>query len=352
MMLPNLPGFFALFTVTSAALTYRGADISSLLIEEDAGVNYKNLNGQAQPLETILADNGVNSIRQRLWVNPSDGSYDLEYNLELAQRVQAAGMSIYLDLHLSDTWADPSNQDTPSTWSTTDIDTLAWQVYNYTLEVCNTFASNNIDVAIVSIGNEIRNGLLWPLGTTSHYDNIARVLHSGAWGVKDSDLSSTPQIMIHLDNGWDWDAQKYFYDTVLAAGTLVSSDFDLIGVSYYPFYNDEATLSSLKTSLTNIQSTYGKDVLVVETNWPFSCPDPAYDFPSDLGSVPFSAEGQETFVKSVADVLDGVPGGVGIYYWEPAWVDNAGLGSSCYDNLMVDWETQTVRESVSVFGDI
>ncbi|KAL4930660.1 arabinogalactan endo-1,4-beta-galactosidase [Aspergillus undulatus] len=352
MILSHLSSFLHLLTLTSAALTYRGADISSLLIEEDAGVAYKNLNGETQAFELILADNGVNSIRQRIWVNPSDGSYDLDYNLELAQRVQDAGMSIYLDLHLSDTWADPSNQDTPSTWSTDDISTLTWQVYNYTLEVCNAFAAANIAVEIVSVGNEIRNGLLWPLGTTDNYDNIASILHSGAWGVKDSDLSTTPKIMIHLDNGWDWDAQKHFYDTVLASGTLELSDFDLIGVSYYPFYNEAATLSSLSTSLANLQSTYAKDVLVVETNWPFSCPNPEYSFPEDISSIPFSVEGQKTFIKDVADVLAGVSGGLGLYYWEPGWVDNAGLGSSCDDNVLVDWETQSVRESVTVFSEI
>lgn len=110
MLLSSLSALFSIFSVTSAALTYRGADISSLLIEENDGVAYKNLNGETQALEAILADNGVNSIRQRIWVNPSDGSYDVDYNLKLAKRVQAAGMSLYLDLHLSDTWADPSDQ--------------------------------------------------------------------------------------------------------------------------------------------------------------------------------------------------------------------------------------------------
>ncbi|KAL4900538.1 Arabinogalactan endo-beta-1,4-galactanase A [Aspergillus multicolor] len=341
----------SLASLTSAALTYRGADISSLLVEEDSGVAYKNPNGQTQAFESILADNGVNSIRQRVWVNPSDGSYDLDYNVELAKKVQDAGMSVYLDLHLSDTWADPGDQTTPSAWSTTDIDTLAWQVYNYTLEVCNTFAENNLAIEIVSIGNEIRNGLLHPLGSTDSYDNIARLLHSGAWGVKDSSLSTTPNILLHLDNGWDWDAQKYFYDTVLATGTLESSDFDLIGVSYYPFYNADATLSALKTSLSNLKSSYGKDVLVVETDWPVQCSSPEYAFPSDLSSIAFSVDGQETFLGQLANTLEGA-GAVGIYYWEPGWVDNAGLGSSCEDVVMVDWRTQTTRASVSVFGDL
>ena len=96
--------------LVSSALTYKGADISSLLTLEESGTTYKNLAGEPQALETILADNGVNSIRQRIWVNPADGVYDLEYNVELAKRARDAGMSVYLDLHYSDTWADPENQ--------------------------------------------------------------------------------------------------------------------------------------------------------------------------------------------------------------------------------------------------
>ncbi|OQE25074.1 hypothetical protein PENSTE_c006G08638 [Penicillium steckii] len=353
-MLPSLvlaAGY--LLSPTSAALSIRGADISSLIVEENSGISYKNANGQTQVLEEIVADAGVNSIRQRVWVNPSDGNYNLDYNVKLAKRVQEQGMDTYLDLHFSDTWADPGDQTTPSAWSTTDLDTLRWQVYNYTLEVCNTFASNSLDVSIVSIGNEIRNGLLWPLGKTSSYSNIASLLHSAAWGVKDSDLSTTPKIMIHLDDGWSWDEQKYFYDSVLASSTaLVSSDFDYIGVSYYPFYNSGATLSALKTSLTNLHSNYGKDVIVVETNWPFSCPDPEYSFPSDLKDIPFSVEGQETFLERLAEVVSGVSGGLGIYYWEPAWVDNAGLGSSCDDNLLFSWNDDGARGSLNTLGGL
>lgn len=88
----------------------RGADISSLLVEENAGFSYKNSAGTTQAFEVILAEDGINSIRQRLWVNSSDGSYNLDYNIELAKRMQAQGMRTYLDLHLSDTWADPGHQ--------------------------------------------------------------------------------------------------------------------------------------------------------------------------------------------------------------------------------------------------
>ena len=110
-MLPSTLLFASCFLAPAyAALSIRGADISSLIVEENSGISYKTTNGATEALEVILADSGINSVRQRVWVNPTDGSYDLDYNLELAKRVQAKGMSTYLDLHLSDTWADPSHQ--------------------------------------------------------------------------------------------------------------------------------------------------------------------------------------------------------------------------------------------------
>ncbi|KAJ5500463.1 Glycoside hydrolase superfamily [Penicillium expansum] len=352
-MLPYL--FLAaaqLFASTSAALTYKGVDISSLLIEEGKGISYKNVAGTSEKLETILSASGINSVRQRVWVNPSDGSYDLDYNVKLAKRVQAQGMATFLDLHYSDTWADPSAQSAPSAWSKTDIGVLAGQVYDYTLKVCNTFADNKLDIEIVSIGNEIRSGLAWPLGGTSSYSNIARILHSAAWGVKDSKLATTPKILIHLDNGWDWGSQSWFYKQVLASGSaLLSTDFDYIGVSYYPFFSADATLASLKTSLANLHSTYNKETLVVETNWPVTCPNPATAFPSDLKDIPFSVAGQQTFLNRLGDAVKSV-GGLGIYYWEPAWVDNAGLGSSCDDNLFFSWSNDQARASLNTLGSL
>jgi arabinogalactan endo-1,4-beta-galactosidase len=224
-------------------------------------------------------------------------------------------------------------------------------VYQYTLSVCNRFSTEGINPAIVSIGNEITAGLLWPLGGTSSFYNIAALLHSAAWGVKDSTLNPKPKIMIHLDNGWNSATQLWWYKTALAAGPLLASDFDMMGVSYYPFYSSEAYLGSLKYSLAQLAAAYGKQIVVAETDWPVSCPKPAYAFPSDTTSTPFSAAGQATWMKQVAAIVAGTSGGVGLYYWEPGFLGNAGLGSSCADNLMVD-STGTIRSSVSVFSQI
>ncbi|TEY40662.1 hypothetical protein BOTCAL_0429g00070 [Botryotinia calthae] len=334
-----------------AALTYKGVDWSSVTVEEKSGYTYKNTAGTTQALETILAASGVNTVRQRIWVNPSSGQYNLAYNLALAKRAKAAGLKIYLDLHFSDTWADPSHQAIPSGWPTDTVGNLAWEVYNYTLAVSNAFSSAGISPSIISIGNEIRAGLLWPIGNTSSYYNIASLLHSASAGIKDSTLATKPKIMIHLDNGYSWSEQQYFYKTALAAGPLLTTDFDMMGVSYYPFYSSAATLASLKTSLTNMASTWGKQIVVAETNWPFACPSPAYTFPSDTTSIPFSAAGQTTWIKDVAAVVAGVSGGVGLFYWEPAWINNAALGSSCSDAILFD-SKGVARSSLSAFASI
>ncbi|KAI4630761.1 hypothetical protein J4E89_000412 [Alternaria sp. Ai002NY15] len=347
-----------LFASTAlAALPYKGADWSSLLIEEAAGKKYKNAAGTVQPLETILKNSGVNTVRQRIWVNPSDGNYDLDYNIKLAKRAKAAGLGIYLDFHYSDNWADPGKQVVPAAWKSLNREALIKQVYDYTKNVLNTFATNGIALNLVSIGNEITPGLLFPIGQLSGTDgpkNVAALLKSASKAIKESSMSPKPKIMIHLDNGWKWDTQQWWYDTVLGSGGgLSAADYDIQGVSYYPFYNSAATLSALSTSLNNMAKKYGKEVMVVETNWPSYCPNPSNAFPADVKSIPISVDGQTQWMKEVAKRVAAVPNGkgTGLFYWEPAWIANPGLGSSCGWNLMVG-DDGKVMSSLAVFGSI
>ncbi|KAK0655582.1 family 53 glycosyl hydrolase [Cercophora newfieldiana] len=349
MILSSVAAIFACLSAADA-LTYKGVDWSSVIVEERAGVVYKGINGNAQPLEKILAENGVNTVRQRVWVTPSGGTYNLDYNIQLGKRAKAAGLGVYLDLHFSDTWADPAHQTLPSGWPS-DIDSLAWRLYNYTLDVSNRFQDAGVQPTIISIGNEITPGLLWPTGKTNNFANIARLLHSASAGIKDSRLDPKPKIMVHLDNGWNWETQKWWYTSVLGQGTFLASDYDIMGVSFYPFYSASATLSALKASLTNMANTWGKEVHVVETDWPTSCPQPRYQFPSDARSIPYSAAGQATWIEKVAEVVASVKGGTGFNYWEPAWIHNANLGSSCADNCMFNPQGQALS-SLAVFKEI
>ena len=50
----------------------KGVDISSLLVEEDCGVTYKDADGNEEDIMKILADAGVNCVRIRVWNDPFD----------------------------------------------------------------------------------------------------------------------------------------------------------------------------------------------------------------------------------------------------------------------------------------
>jgi len=332
---------FFLVWSTHAALSHKGVDWSSLLVEEKAGRSYKTTSGQTLPLETLLKRSGVNTIRQRLWVNPAKGDYNLQYNIRLAKRARAAGLNVYLNMHYSDNWADPAHQTTPAAWKNLGTDALFKKVYDYTLSTMNSFQQNGVPLSIVSIGNEITTGMLWPTGQLSRpdgYRNVAKILHAASSAIRASSLSPKPKIMIHLDNGWNWQTQQSWYDKVLSSGGgLVAGDYDIQAVSYYPFYNQAATLGSLGSSLNNMAKKYKKPVMVVETDWPTYCPNPKYSFPSDAKNIPLTPAGQAQWIKAIASQLSRVPGGLGqgFFYWEPAWIGNAALGSSCGWNLMV-----------------
>jgi arabinogalactan endo-1,4-beta-galactosidase len=267
MRLPTLSLLSLFASTTLAALPFRGVDWSSLLVTEAVGTKYKNTAGTVQPLETILKSSGVNIVRQRIWVNPSDGNYGLDYNIKLAKRAKAAGLQVYLDFHYSDTWADPAHQVLPAAWKSLAKDALVKQIYDYTKNVLDMFQKNGLSLAIVSIGNEITPGLLFPIGQLSKTDgpkNAAALLKSASKAVKESSLAQKPKIMIHLDNGWNWSTQQWWYDTVLGSGGgLTAADYDIQGVSctcflshvYATYFSTSVVLSTPDISITGFPSS-------------------------------------------------------------------------------------------------
>jgi len=332
-------------TVLSASIQYLGHDISSLLTLEGSGTTYRGLDGKVTALEHILQQGGMNAVRLRVWVNPSNGVYNLDYTIKLAQRAKSAGLALYVDLHYSDTWADPAHQTPPASWPT-DLAGLTKTIYSYTQNVVSTFKNNGLNIDIISIGNEIRVGLLWPLGKTPNYDNIAQLLKQASAGVKAGGASPTPKIMIHLDNGWSWSEQQSFYDGLLKSGVFTLNDFDIQGVSFYPFYGTSATLKNLNSSFAQMVGKYKKDVIVAETDWPVSCAGG----PALSENIPVSVAGQIQWVQDIANVVKSVPGGrgKGIFYWEPAWFSNANLGSGCKDAVLFDGDYSSASHPVGV----
>ncbi|KAF9027755.1 arabinogalactan endo-1,4-beta-galactosidase [Hymenopellis radicata] len=302
------------------AISYRGADISSLALLEEGGTTY-SAGGSVEPLETILASYGANLARIRIWTDDAS-DYNLDYGLALAQRAANAGMAIMVDLHYSDTWADPANQAIPSAWAT-DLDSLNTQIYTYTLDVVQSFVDAGLAIDFIQIS---KNG----------YSPLSQLLHSAVSAVRSA--SSSTKTVIHIANGWYGEGVSSFYDQVFIQGALSEDDVDVMGFSMYP--------------LSNIVLSYSKDVMLVETDWPVECP--GVDLTEDI---PVSATGQVTWVGDLVNILDGLSGGhgAGFVYWEPAWIGMLvrtscfSLGSGCSDNLLVEY-SGVARTSMEMFA--
>ncbi|RUS46575.1 glycosyl hydrolase 53 family protein [Cohnella sp. AR92] len=310
----------------------KGADISTLQSIEDAGGKYYD-NGQEKDLLEILKDHGVNYIRLRIWNNPVEaggsdeqgqGGYnDLAHTIEMAKRVKEAGLKLLLDFHYSDFWADPGKQVKPAAWADLDYEGLKQAVYDYTADTLDGLAEEGAYPDMVQIGNEINNGMLLPDGSTSNYDQLAELLKSGIQAVRDTTPDGqTTKIMIHLAEGGNKGKFQDFFDNIISRGV----DFDVIGASYYPFWH--GTPQDLKTNLDSLASRYGKQVVVAENSYGYTLQDGdgfANSFTqtaAEEAGFPATVDGQkaevETVLNTVAHVPDGL--GLGVFYWEPAWI--------------------------------
>lgn len=327
--IPNLRDDFAM-----------GVDASMIQTVEDNGGVYYNEAGQEQDVYQIMARNGVNFFRVRLWNSPRNlfgkgyggGDVDTAQAIKMSKRAQAANMNVMVDLHYSDFWADPGSQRTPTKWAGKQLNDLAREVEQFTAQVLNEFKNAGVNVQAIQIGNEINNGLLFPVGQinwsnpTQSYKDVATLLKAGIRGAK----SVNPKIltMIHLAEGGSYDVFNNFFTA------LDNNDvkYDLIGASYYPFYH--GTLENLKYNLDNTATKFKKPVIVAETSYGYTVAthqgaSHIYNTQmEDAGKYITSIQGQASALRDVVQILADVPNklGAGVFYWEPAWLPVANAG--------------------------
>lgn len=316
---------------------YKGMDVSSLLeVEECGGIFFDE--GRKKECMEILKGYGTNLIRLRLWNDPYDelgnsygaGHSDYPTTLKLAKRAKRLGMEWLLDLHYSDCWADPGKQRTPKIWQGMNATGLANAVYTFTFQTLENLKKDKCVPDMVAVGNELTNGLLWPVAQVPAYDNIARILSSGIKAVRDFDPSIP--IMIHLDNGGNNELYRTWFDAYFANG---GSDFEYIGLSYYPFWH--GTLEDLKNNMNDIAVRYDKKLIVAEVSTAHTLKDyQDYEkLPDELRKgmatkpdvaakipYPMTEDGQAQFLTDFLEVVKQVPDnkGCGFIYWEPAWL--------------------------------
>jgi arabinogalactan endo-1,4-beta-galactosidase len=310
------------FEAGDRSLFLLGGDISLAPKLEEHGVVFKD-NGAAEDIFKIFRAHNANCVRLRLFVHP-DGRNgvvnDLPYTIALAQRVKAAGLLFSLDFHYSDTWADPAHQTRPAAWKDLSFPELVIKARQYTAETLRAFKDAGVPPDVVQIGNEITNGMMWP-GTdfedkstsdSIHFDRLAQLLAACGEGVHlGLGPDSRTKIMIHLSSGSQKAITQWFFDNI----TKRRVAFDIIGLSYYPFW--AGNLDQLKETLRFTALTYGKPVAVVETAYPHE------DSPEWKGKKnlvwPHTPDGQRIYLHDLIAAVRETPRGLGagVLYWYP-----------------------------------
>lgn len=315
----------------------KGMDLSSLLEVEECGGRFSDHGVPGGAME-ILKDYGMNLVRLRLWNDPRSpegesygaGENDLPHTITLARRARAMGLDWMLDFHYSDFWADPGKQYPPKAWQGLDAAGLEGAVYDFTRATLERLKEEDLLPAIVAVGNELSNGLLWPLGRTPNYDNIARFVNAGIRAVRETAPGAA--VMIHLDNGGNNQLYRTWFDSYFAAG---GADFEYIGLSYYPFWH--GTMEDLRRNMDDIALRYHKDLIVAEVSTGFTLEDyQAWEKLPDgerkgmaanarLAAgveYPMTPQGQCDFFRDLGAVIRQVPEerGKGFVCWEPAWL--------------------------------
>lgn len=356
----------------------KGVDISSLIEVERCGGRFYDRGVRRDAVE-IFRDYGINTVRVRIWNDPYSedgepygaGENDAATSLMIAKRATDAGMGVLMDFHYSDFWADPGKQFKPKAWEHLGAAELAAAVYAYTKETVGAFLEQGVNVTMVQVGNEVTNGLLWPEGKAPDFDKIARLIGAGIRAVRDADADrrgrgaeesraigvgisggnkragdavkvagnadDAIRVMVHLDRGTDAEQFRSWFGEF----TKRCTDFDVIGMSYYPFWN--GSIAELKACMDEMAETYGKDVILAEISSGFTMED--YQERERLAAserkgyatkppltenlaFPITPQGQADFIRTVMEnicrVKDGH--GKGFVWWEPAWLPVPGSG--------------------------
>ena len=317
-----------------------GIDTSSLLETRKAGGRYF-VNGQeVEPLAYLHDHNGVDILRLRLWVDPHDeegrpyggGTCDLQTFLALAKEGVEKGYAILLDFHYSDFWCDPAKQFIPKAWRGLDLPHLVEKLGEYTRETLKTVKEAGIPLYAIQIGNEITNGMLWPVGhleggengaKRTNYDALCALLSRGIKEAKA--ICPEAKIVIHLERSFDQNVYREYFDELLAHHV----EFDVIGMSYYPEWH--GSFDMVFSNVDLMKKTYGKPIWIVEFAYPFTeeiayeeskgAPAVEYSYPLPY---PCNQQGQADYIAELIR-LGSLHGVEALFYWEPLWLPCPGL---------------------------
>lgn len=318
-----------------------GMDISSMISELESGVVYRDYDGnELATLDDIcrfIKEQGINHIRVRVWNNPYDangngyggGNNDVAKAKEFADACRNAGLKMLVDFHCSDLWTDPSKQQEPKAWKGYTLEQKKEALNTYITESLNTIDPSKDVVDMVQVGNETTGGFI---GETN-VSNMCVLFSAGAAGVET--YNPDVKVVIHVES-------PHKRTMVTWAENLQDNNvnYDILATSYYPYWH--GTLDNLKQQFETVKNTYCKDVMVAETSYAYTLEDSDghantvrvgnNDNGADT-TEPFTEQGQATAIRNLINTVNEA-GGLGVYYWEPAWLtvgNTKGLTGDAYN---------------------
>ena len=320
-----------------------GIDVSTYFEEINHGATYYDGDKKVQPLD-MFRDNGVQLMRIRLWVNPYDekgnpylgGTCDLDNFVRLAKLAQEKGYAVMLDIHYSDFWCDPGKQTIPKAWKGLDLNGLTQKVYEYTKSTLTTAKENGIDIKYIQVGNEITNGMLWPVGELvcedgsprTNYQSLRALITAGIKACRE--IAPDAALVLHLERSYDQELYNEFFSQ------MTDIDYDIIGFSYYPYWH--GTFEQFFANVDNCKK-FGKKLMVVELGYGFTVEDYIKNehggahlvidatVTEELGfarDYPLTPHGQAEFVKDFL-ALASAHGVDAVFWWEPLWIPGEGI---------------------------
>ena len=312
-----------------------GVDISDYPKVSSYNPTFYDENNNEIGFINSLIQNGVNTIRLRLWVNPVDESSSLEEVKEFSNELKSLGFKIWVTPHFSDTWAHPGQQQTPSDWSSLSFEELKNQVYTYTSQIMS-----EINPDYIQIGNEINTGILFPHGRIAdNQDQFVELVNEGVNAVRNS--STNAKIILHCAG---FESSNWFFNIVNQV------DYDVIGISYYPWWHGKS-LDDLQNQLSSLSINFEKEILIAETSYPFTLGWNDWTN-NNVGSeehlilpeYPASPQGQKDFIRDIKNLVFEVNNGIGFCYWGAdriAWDGETSTNGSTWENQAVfDFENK------------
>ena len=303
-----------------------GADVSTLIAQENSGVRYYDEEGNEQDLLLTLAENGINTIRIRVWNDPYDaegngyggGNNDVETAIEIGKRASQYNLSVMVDFHYSDFWADPAKQMAPKAWEGMTREEKQTAAYEFTYNALKQMITSGVNVTMVQIGNEITNGL----AGEEKWSSRVYILYGASQAVRDiaAEYKKDIQVVVHFTNP----ESSGQYDKYAQMLDKFEVDYDVFASSYYPYWH--GTLENLTTVLKNVADKYDKKVMVAEVSYAYTMEDGdgsgntiSEDTVCEL-TYPVTVQGQADCIRDVTKAVVDTGAGIGVMYWEPAWI--------------------------------